>query len=254
MQPKMMTDRVIHAHRGQNMETAAYHQLEERTRVLPNPYSKNDCIYVPQDFNEDQYWKDRCPHCHPDVFQGCDPACAKLAPVRGAFYAAYGFPNQNPSGASCLCAPGVICDNCRYRYSLPAEARANMVTYGTIPGSGNAPGSTDHEAGAKKNVDTPKTVLPRNKAESFEKKGQLRTGGLPVWPPRAAGENDSIYYVPRGDCLPKSGEGADVIFDGWDVVLRHGWNGAVEGYCDLLAAGSEANRNGANGEFRVIYK
>ena len=82
----------------------------------------------------------------------------------------------------------------------------------------------------------------------------MRAGGLPVWPPRVAGKNDFIYSVPRGDCLPKSGEGANLIFAGWDIVIRHGWNGAVQGFSDFLAAGSEANRNGAQGEFRVIYQ
>ena len=97
---------MIYDRRGMSREFAVYPQLEERTQVLPNPYA------FPKDFEESQYWKDRCRHCHRDVLQGCDPSCTKLAPVRDAFYEAFGFHNQNPSGAYCLCAPGVICNNC----------------------------------------------------------------------------------------------------------------------------------------------
>ena len=81
-------------------------------------------------------------------------------------------------------------------------------------------------------------------------KDKKQAEGSPIWPPKPAGKLGNIFYVPRADCCEPDN---NVIFASWEVVLRHRWNGAVEGFDNLNAAGNHALTHRRVGEYRLVF-
>ena len=96
--------------------------------------------------------------------------------------------------------------------------------------------------------DPPDAHHPVNREKAL--KNAKTTTGPPIWPPRASPKSGKVFYVPRADCCDDDN---NVIFCSWEVVERHRWNGAVEGFVDLKAAGDYLLEHRRVGEYRLIF-
>ena len=83
-----------------------------------------------------------------------------------------------------------------------------------------------------------------------ELKGATDIGHSPTWPPRPAGKLGNVFYVPRSDCADPTN---NVIFASWEVVLRHKWHGAVEGFTDINKAREYLPNHRRVGEYRIVF-
>ena len=124
------------------------------------------------------------------------------------------------------------------REPFPSQIAAQAEAWGVAPAA-EADGQQQQQI-----------AVLQEEVKSIKQELSGNSPGSPIWPPKPAGKNSNVFYVPRADCADPDN---NVIFASWDVVVRHKWHGAVEGFTDIYKAGEYLLTHRRAGEYRVIF-